>query len=253
MSRLEIDPSFKANYDEYYAAERHAKWRNMSALAKADNIVSLGALHPHASIIDIGCGDGSVTARLGELQFGEQLYCIDISRSGLDALKEKNIDRLAEAKLFDGCEIPYSDKHFDLAVLSHVVEHLEYPRKLLKEAARVARYVFVEVPLEHTIRMTGDYVHNEVGHINFYTDKTIRRLLQTSGLEIMDQKVVNVPLDVLKFQYGPTGWLRHFLREYALKYLPFLAKQCFVYHSALMCRSATQERIASHKQSSDAR
>jgi hypothetical protein len=42
---------------------------------------------------------------------------------------------LAEARTYDGYRIPYGDKRFDLAVLSHVVEHLEHPRLLLYEAS----------------------------------------------------------------------------------------------------------------------
>ena len=45
---------------------------------------------------------------------------------------------LVESKLFDGARVPYPDNSFDLAYMSHVVEHLEHPRQLIYEAARVA-------------------------------------------------------------------------------------------------------------------
>ncbi len=51
---------------------------------------------------------------------------------------------------------------------SHVVEH---PRTLLHEARRVARHVFVEVPLEHNLRLPRDFAADDLGHINAYTRK----------------------------------------------------------------------------------
>ena len=68
----------------------------------------------------------------------------------MEAIRAKNIPGLFDCKVFDGYTIPYDDNAFDLVVLSHVVEHVEHPRKLLYEAKRVARYVFIEVPLEAT-------------------------------------------------------------------------------------------------------
>lgn len=51
-----------------------------------------------------------------------------------------------------------SDGSFDLAIQSHVLEHVEYPRVVSHEAARVADYVFVEVPLELN-RRTAEHFH----------------------------------------------------------------------------------------------
>ena len=49
---------------------------------------------------------------------------------------------------FDGATLPAADGAYDLGVLSHVLEHVPDPAPLLRETARVARAVVVEVPLE---------------------------------------------------------------------------------------------------------
>ena len=49
---------------------------------------------------------------------------------------------------YDGSEVPAEDGAYDLAILSHVLEHVPVPGPLLAEAARVAHEVIVEVPLE---------------------------------------------------------------------------------------------------------
>ena len=77
--------------------------------------------------------------------------------------------------MFDGYRTLYADNQFDLVLLSHVVEHVEHPRLLLYEAARVGKRLFVEVPLEDNVRLSDDFVFDHVGHINVYSRKTMRR------------------------------------------------------------------------------
>jgi len=227
----------QAKYDDYYASDRLEEWRRLGAKNKADNVVSMCHDVPHASILEIGCGSGAVLERLSELGFGSILYGLEISASGIESLRAQHIPSLSEAELFDGESIPYLDRHFDLAILSHVVEHLEYPRRLLYEAGRVASHVFVEVPLEHTVRLTRDYDYNEVGHINFYTATTIRRLVQTCGLRVRRQILTDTSREMLQFQFGRAGILRHAIRRTALTVAPKLARQVFVYHSAILAES----------------
>lgn len=90
-------------------------------------------------------------------------------------------------------------------MLTHVVDHLENPRLLLNEAARVASWVLVEVPLEYRWRTPHDFVWNELGHINLFDRKLIRHLLQSIGLEVADERIGGPGADVYRFR---RGWLR---------------------------------------------
>ena len=229
----------KEKYDDYYSDGRQEEWRRLCAKAKADNIVELCSGIPHSNLLEIGCGSGAILEQLDQRKFGQSLCGIEISSSGVEQLTLKQISSLAEAKLFDGKIIPYDDHSFDLAILSHVVEHLEYPRALLQEAKRVARFVFVEVPLEHTLRLKPDFDFNEIGHINFFTATTIRRLLQTSGLKVQNQIVTDTTREMLVFQKGRIGVLQHIARRLSFRLWPGMAQQVFVYHSALLAKSMT--------------
>jgi len=162
MDKITISDHLRTNYQDYYE-DGDSEWRRLGAIGKVNNIVSLCGDLPHSSILEIGAGEGSILKRLSELEFGEELYALEISPSGVETIKNKRISRLIECKVFDGYHVPYDSDRFDIAILSHVVEHVEHPRQLLYEASRVAKYVFIEVPLEDTVRLPRDFVFDKVG------------------------------------------------------------------------------------------
>jgi SAM-dependent methyltransferase len=231
---LSVSDKLKANYEDFYDGE--SEWRRLGAVDKANNIISLCSSYPHRMILEIGAGEGAILQRLAELGFGEALYGLEISTSGINAIHQRNIKTLVECRLFDGITIPYNQNRFDLAILSHVVEHLEYPRRLLYEASRVARSVFVEVPLEDNLRLKNDFVFDHVGHINFYSPKTIRQLVQSCNLEVLSQVVSHSSYALYQYQYGSKAWLRYLPKELLLRLAPKLAPHLWTYHSALVCR-----------------
>lgn len=237
MKKVKISAHLQSNYEDYYE-DGDSEWRRLGAVDKAHNIQTLCADIPVNSVIEIGAGEGSVLKRLSELNFARELYALEISPTGVQTIKDKNITRLKECSLFDGYNIPYEDKKFDLAVLSHVVEHVEFPRTLLYEAKRVARYVFVEVPLEDTLRLPRDFIFDKVGHINFYSPKTIRSLIQTCNLEVLSQKTSNPPKDSYVFQKGKKGLANFYIKKYLLKFFPAVATEIFTYHASLLCKDS---------------
>lgn len=239
MKNITTSGHLKDNYEDYYEGG-DSEWRRLGAVDKCANIVSLCRDLPHATILEIGAGEGAILKRLSELGFGEKLHAFEISLSGVETIRKKEIPNLVECLLFDGYELPYDDVKFDLAVLSHVIEHVEYPRKLLYEAARVARHVFVEVPLEDTMRLKTDFVFDKVGHINFYSPITFRRLVQTCKLEVLKQTVTNPSKAVHRYRYGWKGTVNYVIKEFLLKFFPRLATRVFVYHSSLVCRAVTK-------------
>ena len=234
VTELAVSAKIRENYSGYYAGE--SAWRALGAQPKAQNIAKLCGAVPHDRLLEIGCGDGSIVQRLSDIKFGKDLFAIEISESAVEVTNARKIARLKECRLFDGYHIPYADGSFDLAVLSHVLEHVEYPRRLLYEASRVARHVFVEVPLEDTMRLSNDFAFDSVGHINFYSSKTIRRLIQSCDLDIVFQEITNIPLSVYRYQFRSTGIFKFAARELLLRLRPRLACQLFTYHCALLSR-----------------
>lgn len=232
-----ISSKLLENYDGYYEAE--SEWRRLGAVDKAANIVEMCGDHPHRTILEIGSGEGAILGRLSSLKFGDSLFAIEISRTGVETTRKRGIPQLVECELFDRCSIPYHDSQFDVAILSHVVEHLEHPRTMIYEAARVAKAVFVEVPLEDTMRLKKDYVFDTVGHINFYSAKTIRRLLQPCDLRVVNQRVTTGSRLSYQYRLGSVrGLLTHCVKYSLLCCSQSVATRLFTYNCSLVCTKA---------------
>jgi SAM-dependent methyltransferase len=226
------DPRTAHRYDG------ESEWRRIGAVGKVENILSLCETHPHRTVLEIGAGEGSIAHRLGELEFAQELHALEISKSGVAAIAARQVPSLVECRLFDGYAIPYADERFDLAILSHVVEHVEHPRKLVYEAMRVAHHVFVEVPTEDTLRLPRNFIADDLGHINYFSPTTIRLLLQSCGLEVLAQRTTNPPKAAYVYRAGGRGVLSYLVKQTALGIAPAIATQLWTYHSALICRSS---------------
>ncbi len=236
MNSVKVSDHWQEKYDDYYDDDL-TEWRRLSAIAKTDNIVNLCRPYSHARILDIGCGEGAILDRLSELEFGEELFGLEISSSAVETVEQRDIKRLVECRKYEGYDIPFDDQSFDLAVLSHVVEHLEYPRMLIMETARVARHVFIEIPLLDCWCMGKDYVPSKTGHINFYSPRTIRKLVQTCEIKVLNQITVAPSKDAQLYQSPRGGALKYFFKSSLLHVIPPLARQLFWYHNAIIGQS----------------
>jgi ubiquinone/menaquinone biosynthesis C-methylase UbiE len=229
------------HYSQYFATPQQLDWYKLMAVDKAANIVSICRDVPHDRIVDIGAGDGAVLNRLDELNFGTKLYALDISESGISATRSKTWKHLVECTLFDGYRVPYPDNAFDLAVLSHVIEHVEHPRMLLREAARVAKHVYIEVPLEFNRtnkRLRRTFKLDATGHINFYNPDLIRLLLESTGLHVLRLEVRHFTSRAYTLHRGKRGLINYWLKEMAFRFNKRFATTIFNYHCGLLCTKA---------------
>ncbi|MDD5423321.1 MAG: hypothetical protein PHT32_07910, partial [Candidatus Omnitrophica bacterium] len=80
-------------------------------------------------------------------------------------------------------------------------------------------------------------VPGPIGHINPYSYKTIRRLAQTSRLEVLSQALANISYRMYEYQYGRKAALRYLPKEALLRVMPVMAARFFGYNCYLLCRS----------------
>ncbi len=185
-------------------------------------------------MVEVGYGNGAVLAELARRAFGDHYWGLEIRQENVDATRDRSITGLQECRLYEGLSIPYQTDSFDLVVLTHVVEHLENPRTLITEAARAGRAVLVEVPLEDTLRLPLDYVPSSLGHINYYSSRTIRHLLQTCDLRIVAQQTTNPSREVYEHRMARRSRMAHAIKQVGLRTLPGVARRLATYHETLL-------------------
>lgn len=95
----------------------------------------------NVSVIDLGCGDGSLLTLLKKKDItGEG---IDISESAVKVAQTKGIK--AKIGRIDE-KLPYHDKEFDYAICSVTLQMVMYPEILLSEMKRIAKKLIVSFP-----------------------------------------------------------------------------------------------------------
>ena len=196
-----VSKQYKAKYDALYS-DASEEWRRIGAIGKVQNIVDITRGFHFESLIDIGAGDGNVLSLLSERKIATAFTAVEISNSAIEQIKKKSIPGLTEVKQFDGYHLPFEDNAFDLAVCSHVIEHVEHPRKLLREIKRISKHQVFEIPIDFSLRVDKKFEYfNSYGHINIYTPALYNFLLLSEGFEIIKQKNAFFPYQVYQFQY----------------------------------------------------
>jgi ubiquinone/menaquinone biosynthesis C-methylase UbiE len=87
-------------------------------------------------VLDLGCGDGASVDLFRSLEPRVQWTGADIAHS--PEVAERTRDD-AEFVTFDGEQLPFADASFDLVYCKQVLEHVQRPRPLIAEVARVLR------------------------------------------------------------------------------------------------------------------
>lgn len=168
-----------------------AAWLAIAAEEKAATVINLAPTDVR-TVVDIGAGSGAVLTELDRKAFAERYWACEPS----DLLLEisAGISRLVDTSQTTFNEA-FSGVSFDLAILSHVVEHLVTPAVLIAQALERARYVVVEVPIEANVagnlrRRLKQFRGNAsrphaAGHVQFFSRRRARLLVEYAGGEVI--------------------------------------------------------------------
>jgi len=240
----------RAFYDAGYTAadpaegERFGRWRALGARGKAAHVAVLcerAGLVPR-SVVEIGCGDGALLLALAMRATGSVIDGFDLSPEAAALAREKRVAAVRRVEAYDGAHVPAPEDAYDLAVLSHVLEHVPDPVPLLREAARVAPRVIVEVPLEANRSAARPNKRAEaarIGHLHAFDRATVRSLCMAAGLRVVAELTDPLPLEHHAF-FADTAAeraraaIKTAVRRTAFRAAPRRAERWFTVHYACL-------------------
>ena len=178
------------NYEYTYTNSESGHHHNylLPPLLKVLNTIkNNGVVNPR--ILDIGCGNGSLSYLIAKQ--GYEVLGVEDSPSGV-ATANKNFPQcnFIQANVYD---LPYDELggNFDVVISAEVIEHLLYPRELIKSAKKCLKpngTLILTTPYHGYLKnlmlaLTGKMDNHftvtwDGGHIKFFSVKTLQLLLQ---------------------------------------------------------------------------
>ncbi len=163
----------------------------------------LDQLHRHKvnTVLDLGCGNGSLTAHIA--QCGFTITGLDHSQTGIDFARRRYPDtHFARHDLADTLPFQHVGR-YDAVISVEVIEHLLLPRKLLESARNAlvpGGLLIVSTPYHGywknmALALTNSFdAHwhplRDYGHVKFFSRRTLSQLIGEQGFTVLDYSTV---------------------------------------------------------------
>lgn len=163
-------------------------------------VLALLKRHDSRRVLDLGCGNGSMSAAIGER--GHAVTGMDHSASGVLAAR-RSFPALRFEQQDLSAPLPAEHEHaYDAVVSTEVIEHMLLPRRLVENALLALRpggLLIVSTPFHGYFKNLAIAVTNgfdahwhplrDFGHIKFFSRATLNELLMEYGISQLETRM----------------------------------------------------------------
>lgn len=173
-----------------------------SALTPRDDFRAIARwVEPRSSVLDLGCGDGSLLALLGS-ELEVRGFGIEIDEKGVLACVQKGVN-VIQQDLERGLRL-FEDQSFDYAILSQTLQTIHRTTAILSETVRVARECIISFPnfgyWRHRLAVMQGYMpvseslpyqwHN-TPNVRVLTIRDFDAHAHAAGIQIIDRVILH--------------------------------------------------------------
>jgi 2-polyprenyl-3-methyl-5-hydroxy-6-metoxy-1,4-benzoquinol methylase len=188
-------------YQNLYSEEKNSGNLRESLRIKIMLSMADGLNLKEKNILDIGCHDGTFLSFVKNRE--NNFFGLEANEWGVKESQRKGINA---TKYFfnDADKLPYADNFFDVAVAGEIIEHIFDTDFFLEEIGRVlkpkgkiimstpniaslGRRIFLLLGRDPMIEISPNEPES-VGHIRYFTKKSLGRLLRKHNFKILEEK-----------------------------------------------------------------
>lgn len=184
----------KESYERYWKKESFDE-QGFAFAPPTHNAREMGKiieiLKPYVSgcVLDVGCGDGSVTNAIGKLPSVTETTGVDISRTAISFAKSRY--HHINFKVGQVIKLPFKSNSFDVITAIELIEHIYDTEQMFKEFLRVLKnngyFIITTTDFNYLKKVIlalffwDKYFYPTNPHIRFYSKKSLEQMLIKFG------------------------------------------------------------------------
>lgn len=179
-------------YQNHQSGHHHTYLKQPLIKMISETMLATSTNQQQLRILDIGCGNGSLSHFIA--QHGYEVVGIEESESGIELANRSFPDcRFIQGSIYN---LPYQElgEKFDIVIATEVIEHLFYPKELLKNAKKCLKpsgRLILTTPYHGYLKNLALAVSGKMdkhytslwdgGHIKFFSVATMNHLLTSEN------------------------------------------------------------------------
>jgi len=184
--------------DEYHAGDPYVKDEAMDTEFQKRRIdgtihlleVAFGCVDKRERLLDIGCGEAHLTARIQKAFPKAEISALDYSISAIE--RASSCRQGIEYCVADACRAPYRPEYFDAVICNNLWEHVENPLSLLGRIRQITKpdgYLILSTPSHYRIANLIRVVFGK--NVKFMTSQHVTEYSVGQAIEMLRFKGFN--------------------------------------------------------------